>query len=274
MKKSVNQWCFPAGTPLDEIFQTAAAAGLDGVELNIYEPGGVGLTSDSTAADALAVRRRAESFGLELSSLCNSLLWKWPLSSPDEEVRTKGAGIVRKQLELAAAMGMDAVLVVPGIVDARTSYEQCWERSRAELSKLAPHAVSLGVKIGVENVWNKFLLSPLEMVRYIEQIGAPGVGAYFDVGNVLNFGFPEQWIRSLNRHIVKVHVKDFSLKVGNIHGFVPLLAGDVDWKAVRAALREVGYDDYITAELSPYASDTRRLIHDASAHMDIIMNLA
>ncbi|GMA60221.1 sugar phosphate isomerase/epimerase [Alicyclobacillus fastidiosus] len=272
MKKAVNQWCFPDGTPLKQVFEVSQAAGLDGVELNIYEPGGVGLTLETTDAEAKAIKKMAADHGLELKSLSNGLLWQSPLSAASADVRAKGVSIVRKQLELASVLEMDAILVVPGRVDKETSYEECWARSQQELAQLAPYAEQLGVKIGVENVWNKFLLSPTDMVRYIDELSYAFVGAYFDVGNVLNFGFPEQWIRSLGERIVKVHVKDFSTSVGNITGFVPLLSGDVDWKSVRQALRDVGYDDYITAELSPYKVDANQMIHDTSRQMSFIMD--
>lgn len=271
MKKSVNQWCFPDGTGLDQLLRVASDAGLDGLELNIYEPGGIGLTLDTTEREAQEVLRKAKSYGIELPSLSNGLLWRWPLSSPEKEIRIKGSQIVRKQLEIASMLGMGAILVVPGLVDTRTTYEECWKRSQDEIADLATYAHTLGVEIGIENVWNKFLLSPTDMLRYIEEIGSSSVGAYFDVGNVLNFGFPQQWIETLGTHIIKVHVKDFSLKVGNIHGFVPLLAGDVDWKAVRDSLRKVGYDDYLTAEIAPYASDPNRAVYDASEGMNTII---
>jgi hexulose-6-phosphate isomerase len=127
------------------------------------------------------------------------------------------------------------------------------------------------VAIGIENVWNKFLLSPLEMARYIDELNSDFAKAYFDVGNVLQFGYPEQWIRILGKRINKVHVKDFSTKVGNITGFVPLLAGDVNWPAVVEALEEIGYDDVITAELSPYTIGPKQLPIDTARHMDVIL---
>ncbi len=273
MKKAVNQWCFPQEASLETIFHIAHEAGLDGVELNIYEPGGVGLTMETTPHEAQSIKKQAFNFGLELHSISNGLLWKWPLSSSDTETRLKGASIVRKQLELASALEINAILVVPGVVTETTSYEQCWERSQNEISELLPYAEKLGVRIGIENVWNKFLLSPVEMLRYVQQFNSSSIGVYFDVGNVLNFGFPQQWIQYLSGNIVKVHVKDFNLRVGNIQGFVPLLSGDVDWKAVRSSLQQVGYDDYITAEVSPYTVDPHQMIYDASAQMSAIINL-
>lgn len=271
VKKSVNQWCFPTGTPVEQMFQVAADAGLDGVELNLNPENDEGLTMATTLAEAKAIHKLAHDFHLEIPSLSCGLMWENPLSAADPSARKNANLIVRKQLELAAAMEVSTVLVVPGMVNEETTYEDCWQRSQEQLSDLAQHAASLGVKIGIENVWNRFLLSPLEMVRYIDELKSPAVGAYFDVGNVVNFGFPDHWIKSLGPRILKVHVKDFSTRVGNILGFVPLLAGDVNWPRVMTALRSVGYDDYMTAEITPYARDPHQAIHDASRQMSAII---
>jgi L-ribulose-5-phosphate 3-epimerase len=124
----------------------------------------------------------------------------------------------------------------------------------------------------VENVWNKFLLSPLEMRRFIDEIDLPSVGVFFDVGNILLYGFPDQWIRILGKRIKRVHVKDFRTQVGTLHGFTGLLQGDVDWPAVIAALTDIGYDSYLTAEVLPaYRYHSDRLIHECGAAMDAIM---
>ncbi len=271
MLKAMNQWGFPEGTPLEQVFEHSRAAGFEAVELNLYPAGSVGLTMETTAAEAEAVGKLAERYGLKLRSLSTGMLWGAPLSSKDESVRAEGRRIVAKQLELAGLLGIDTVLVVPGVVNAETSYDDCYRRSQEEIRKLIPVAEKHRVHIGIENVWNKFLLSPLEMARYIDEFESPYVGAYFDVGNVLQFGYPEQWIRILNKRIRKVHVKDFSVNVGNITGFVPLLAGDVNWSEVRAALAEVGYDDVLTAELSPYAQAPLQMIYDTARHIDVII---
>ncbi len=268
---AMNQWGFPEGTSLEQIFQRAKDAGFDAVELNLNPSGGVGLTMETSAAEAEKIAADARRYGLQLRSLSTGLLWGAPLSSKDESVRRRGGEIVAKQLELAGIMGMDTVLVVPGAVNAETSYDECYLLSQEEIRKLIPLAEKTGVSIGIENVWNKFLLSPLEMARYIDEFQSPQVGSYFDVGNVLQFGFPEQWIRILKHRIRKIHVKDFSVQVGNINGFVPLLAGDVNWDAVRSSLSEVGYDDVITAELSAYKKAPVQMIYDTARHMKVII---
>jgi L-ribulose-5-phosphate 3-epimerase len=271
MLKAMNQWGFPEGTPLEQLFEHSKAAGFDAVELNLNPVGGVGLTPDTTLAEAEAIGKLAEKTGIRLRSLSTGLLWATPLSSGDESVRERGRRAVEKQLELAASLGMDTVLVVPGVVSADISYDDCYRRSQDEIRKLVPLAEKYKVSIGIENVWNKFLLSPLEMARYIDEFDSPYVGAYFDVGNVLQFGYPEQWIRILGSRIRKVHVKDFSTKVGNITGFVPLLAGDVSWTKVREALGEIGYGDVLTAELSAYAEVPLQMIYDTARHMEVII---
>ncbi|MCG3420095.1 sugar phosphate isomerase/epimerase family protein [Oceanobacillus jordanicus] len=272
MLKGINQWCYPEGTPLEKVFEFSRDAGFDAVELNLNSAGGVGLTVDTTASEAETILQLASAYNLQLRSISTSLLWQTPLSSASEGVREQGRQVIEKQIELAAVMGMDTVLVVPGAVTNDTSYENCYNRSQEELKKVIPLAEEKGVHIGIENVWNKFLLSPLEMAKYIDELNSDYVGVYFDVGNVLQFGFPEQWIRTLANRIRKIHVKDFSTDVGNIKGFLPLLAGDVNWQEVYKALEEIGYDDTLTAELSAFAIGPRTLAEDTARHMDIIMN--
>lgn len=272
MLKAINQWGFPQGTPLEKMFEAAREAGFDAVELNLNPSGGVGLTLETTAPDAEAVGLLARRYDLQLRSLSTGLLWEAPLSSKDDGAREQGRRIVAKQLEIAGLLGIDTVLVVPGAVNAETPYDECYRRSQEELRRLLPLAEKAGCGIGIENVWNKFLLSPLEMARYIDELDSPYAGAYFDVGNVLQFGFPEQWIRILNRRIRKVHVKDFKTSVGNITGFVPLLAGDVNWPGVMSALQAIGYDDVMTAEISPYAHAPFQMVADTARQMDAILS--
>lgn len=271
MLKAVNQWCFTPKTPLEQIFAVSREAGYDAVELNLYEPGGTGLTLDTTREEAEAIRKLAEEHGLQLRSISTGLMWQNLLSSDDPEVRAKGRATAVKMMELAQVIGADTILVVPGRVDPKTSYDVCYERSLAEFKKLAPEAEKHKIRIGIENVWNKFLLSPLEMRQFVDEINSPYVGVYFDVGNVLLYGFPEQWIRILGERIFKVHVKDFKTAVGNGSGFVSLLEGNVDWHAVREALHEIGYKDTLVSELGQYAADPLQSIYDTSRHMDIIL---
>ncbi|MWV42076.1 TIM barrel protein [Paenibacillus sp. HJL G12] len=271
MKKGINQWCFPAGTPMSKLLRTSAAAGFETIELNLYAPGGIGLTMDTTPDEAKALGRLVRSYGLSISGLSTEMLGRYPLSSPDKEIRSLGVNSIRKQIELAIELEVDAILVVPGRIEADVTYEEVWERSRMALQPLIDDIDGSGVSIAIENVWNKFLWSPLEMARYIDQFESRHVGAYFDVGNTLAFGKPEHWIRTLGDRIRKVHVKDFRTQVGTHHGFVPLLSGDVDWLNVRLALSDIQYRDSLTAELDPYGSFPDQLVFDTSRHLDVIM---
>ncbi|TVY08016.1 sugar phosphate isomerase/epimerase family protein [Paenibacillus cremeus] len=272
MLKGLNQWCFPVGTPLEHIFDTCQKAGYDAVELNMYEPGGVGLTIDSTAAEVESIGALARKYGLQLRSLSTGLFGKYQLSSKDESIREAALKTIRKQLEIASLLGIDTILVIPGRVNDEISYDVCYTRSQEELKKVVPDAEKYGIYLGIENVWNKFLQSPLEMARYIDELQSPYAAAYYDVGNTLSIGFPDQWIRILGSRIKKVHVKDFKPNVGNYNGFVPLLAGDVPWARVRQALRDIGYTDTLTAELDAYASTPDQLIYDTARHIDFIIH--
>lgn len=272
MLKGINQWCYPENTSIEKVFEYSKAAGFDVVELNLYQKGGEGLTLETTKTEAEKIASLASDNQIQLRSLSTSLLWETPLCSPDENIRKQGIHVVERMLEIASWIGMDTILVVPGAVSKEVSYDVCYKRSQESIKQILPLAESLNVKIGIENVWNKFLLSPLEMANYIDEFESQNVGAYFDVGNVLQFGYPEQWIQILGDRILKVHVKDFSTSIGNGSGFVPLLAGDVDWKEVRHALEKIGYEDTLTAELTPYALCPYTLADDTARHIDLIIN--
>lgn len=277
MKKGINIWSFPEGKPIMECAKLAKKAGFDGIELSLNESGELGL--ETTEQEALVLRQQITDLGLEISGLATGLYWANWMTSESEAVRMKAMDICKKQLETAAALGADAILVIPGAVGVDfipgcnvIDYDKAYERAQESVCKLAPFAEQADVSIGIENVWNKFLLSPLELRQFIDSIGSPFVGSYFDVGNVVQSGYPEHWIRILGSRIKKVHFKDYRRQAGGLHGFVDLLAGDVDYPAVMAAFKEIGYDGYVTAEMIPnYTYHTEQIISNTSASMDVIL---
>lgn len=250
MKIAINAWSFPSNLTIPQGLKIAKRAGFDAVELNLSEDEYLRL--DMSDAEVAGFRISAENMSLELRSVSSGLMWKYPLTSPDPGVVTRAKEIVRRGLEVTRILGADTLLVVPGVVEPDVPYDVAFKRSREALGELAADAKRRKVCIGIENVWNKFLLSPLEMRDFIDTIGSEWVQAYFDVGNVLVSGYPQHWIRILGGRIKKVHVKDFHVSIGNLAGFTNPLQGDVDWIAVRNALREIGYDDVVTAEIPGY----------------------
>jgi len=276
MKKGISIWSFPAGT-LAESFKLAKDAGFDGVEVALDEVGEISLTTSDE--DLLKIKEQAKAAGIELYSVASGLYWSCWLNSDCEEEREKAKSIVRRQLDVAKILGCDTILVVPGTVNADFAapgrvidYKTTYERSLAAIKELAPYAEKLGVSIGLENVWNKFLNSPIEMGDFIDKVGSDFVGSYFDVGNVLFNGYPEHWIRALGKKIKKVHFKDYRVAAGGLHGFVDLLAGDVNYPEVVKALGEIGYDGWVTAEMIPnYTYYTETIIYNTSNSMDRIL---
>lgn len=250
MKIGINRWALPPHLSLAECFAMAKQAGFDSIEINIAEDGE--LRTDSTETEVRALVTAATEAGIELSSLSTGLGWRYPLTSPDAGIRAKAVDIMKKSLEVATWMGVDTILIVPGVVNADIAYDVAYTLAQEGLRAVAPEAEARKVSVGVENVWNKFLLSPLEFRRFLDEIDSPYIGAYFDAGNVLLYGYPDQWIRILGPCIRKVHVKDFKTGIGNHGGFCNPLQGDVPWAKVRAALEEIGYDEFITAEVEGY----------------------
>jgi L-ribulose-5-phosphate 3-epimerase len=277
MKKGISIWAFPGSMKIVDCMRMAKAAGFDGIELALNETGSLSL--DSMEQEILSYRKAADEIGIEITSLATGLYWGYPLTSSDASIREKAKSIVRKQLDTAALLGVDTILVVPGAVGVDfvpgseiVEYDVAYERAFSAIQKLAPYAESKKVGIGLENVWNKFLLSPLEMRDFIDKIGSEYVGAYFDVGNVIYSGYPEHWIKILGKRIRKVHFKDFRREVGTLAGFVDLLAGDVNYPAVVEELRKIGYDSFVTAEMIPgYKHYSDQIIFNTSKSLDRIL---
>ena len=198
--------------------------------------------------EAEAIKKAADAASVRIDSVMNMDHWKYPLSSADPAVVEKSLAGMRTSLHNAKLWGSDAVLLVPAVVNAQTSYREAWSRSQAQIRKLLPLAEELRIVIAIEEVWNKFLLSPLEMSRYIGEFQSPWIQAWFDVGNVMFYGYPQDWIRTLGKSIAKVHLKDFKRKKDG-YEWVNLGDGDVDWEVVREAFRETGYSGSAICEL-------------------------
>jgi L-ribulose-5-phosphate 3-epimerase len=216
-------------------FQLLKDAGFEGVEI---------LSPNDVARDD--VLRARDKTGLIIHGVSGSKHWKDALSDPDPQVVERGLAAVRQELADCKAYGGTTVLLVPAVVKKGVSYRDAYARSQAAIRTLIPDAEKHGIKIAIEEVWNKFLLSPPEFTRYIDEFQSPWIGAYFDVGNVVEYGFPEQWIHELGKRILKIHIKEykkekrFSYALGD---------GEIDWAAVRQALVDVGYQGWLTAEV-------------------------
>jgi len=277
LKKGISQWAFPADMNLGSCFKLAKEAKFDGIEVAIAEEGEINLRS--TKNEIKKIVKLSNSIGIEISSLATGLFWDYSLTSDDSAEREKAKNIIKKMLEVASWLEVDTILVIPGAVDVFfkpdfpvVSYDKVYECSLKALKELAPLAESYKVNIAIENVWNNFLLSPLEMKTFIDSINSQYVGVYFDVGNVLKNGFPEQWINILGNRIKRVHIKDYKKSIGTVEGFVNLLYGDVNWPAVISALKEVPYSGFLTAELFPPKYHPESLIYETSISMDKILN--
>jgi len=215
-------------------------AGFDGAEMMSH-------------MDQDEVLRARDATGLAIPSVCGRDHWSKPLSHPDPKVRAEGLEALRQTLRDAKRYGAASVLLVPAVVNEEVAYDEAYSRSQAEIRKAIPLAEELGVKIAIENVWNQFLLSPLEAARYVDEFKSPAVGWHFDAGNILNYGWPEQWIRILGPRMAMLHIKEFSRKKRDSEGLwkgfnAKLMEGDVNWTAVMKSVREVGYSGWAITE--------------------------
>ena len=243
-----------------EKFQAVKAAGFEGIEP----------LSHLNQQEVLAA---FQATGLKPASVCCSTHWKKPLSDPDPAVRAEGIKGMQQALHDAKAYGASSVLLVPAVVNQKVPYNDAYSRSQEEIRKLIPLAAELNVRIAIENVWNHFIMTPLEAARYVDEFQSPAVGWHFDVGNIIAFGWPEQWIRILNKRIAKLHIKEFSRKKMNTEGLpkgfdVDFLEGDDNWPAVMQALDDIGYNGWGIAEQP--GGDTPEGLHHLSTKMDVI----
>jgi len=251
VRKAVKYEMIAGDLSVLEKFQLLKSLGFDGVEM--MSP------ANYDRDEVLAARDRS---GIVIHGVVNSEHWRSPLSDPDPAVRTRGREALETALRDAAAYGSTTVLLVPAVVNKQVSYADAWKRSRAEIRRVLPLAEEVRVRIAIENVWNNFLLSPLEAARYVDEFESPWIGWYFDVGNVVRYGWPDQWIRILDRRVLKLDIKEYSRvkrdNEGIWKGFnVQIGDGDCDWPSVRAALRDVGYEGWATAEVQ--GGDAARL---------------
>ncbi len=248
------------GSVLDK-FKLIKELGFDGVEPN-----------SPSDLDRNEVLRARDATGIEIPGVVDSVHWRQTLGDPDPAVREAG----RKGLETAIRdckfYGGTSVLLVPAVVKKDISYDDAYTRSQAEIRKVLPLAQELGIQIAFENVWNQFLLSPLEAARYVDEFENPLVGWHFDVGNIVNSGWPEHWIKILNKRIFKLDIKEFSREKMNEEGLwtgfrIPLLEGDCDWPRVMKTLDDIGYSGWGAAEVR--GGDRERLL-DISQRLDRI----
>jgi hexulose-6-phosphate isomerase len=251
MKVGLSGIITPSEWSYQETLQNAKDAGYEAFELTFREDRDTKL--DTMTDDRIAeMKSMAEDMGIELCSAVGSGEPRPDIMTCDEKRRQESVDEIKHILEIVAKFGIDTWLLVPGRVSEECHYDDAYYNAREALLDLAPHAQDLGVHIGVEYVWNKFLLSPMEFDRFLGEIGSPYVGLFFDTGNMVIQSYPEQWVKIVGNGIVKVHFKDFQRQG---YEWKPLLEGDVDFPAVMRELRNVGYDDALISEVAPRIED-------------------
>jgi L-ribulose-5-phosphate 3-epimerase len=272
--KGICAGIFPSKMPYAERCRHAKATGFDAIELPMTGE----LTLNSTAEEVKRLGEAARKARVQVASLWVSPLASMPLNSPDPAVRQRGVEAIRTAIEFAGYLDCGALLVVPGRVGSgprfEIGYETTWKRFSAELRKAIPFAEKARVLLTLENVSNRFLVSPLEMRTFVDQFKSPWLQTHFDIGNVMYFGYPQDWILTLGPRIKRLHAKDRKV-TPKAEQAQPsgLLEGDVDWKAVMAALKEVNYSGFICPEIAHDPSDPSQL-DKVSAALDKILAMA
>jgi len=252
MKIASSQLCL-ADKGFKESLEFSNACGYEGIELRIKDAGELGI--NATPSELREVAAMCKGVGITPCSLVAGVSQRGSLLSPVKEERELALHVTQRELEIGAALGINAVLVVPGRVTDKVPYDEayCWGIDSCK--KLAPVAEKLKVAVAIENVWNMFLLSPLEFRAFVDAVNSPCVGMFLDVANMVINGFPEQWLRIMGKRVKKVHFKDFRRKDSK---WTPLREGDVNWPAVMKELRAIGYDDFVISEVGGSLADHKK----------------
>ena len=269
---------FGAGTPKRSIkkaimFATVGVKGSVLEKMKAVKEAGFEGVEPMSHMDQDEVAKALEATGLKAASVCCSTHWHETLTHNSEAVRNRGLEGLKQALKDAKRYGATSVLLVPGVVSKEVSYADAWKRSIEQIRKAIPLAKELQVKIAIENVWNNFLLSPIEAARFVDECKSPWVGWHFDIGNVIHYGWPEQWIQTLGKRISRLHIKEYSRdksdKQGRYAGFnVKFLEGSNDWPTVMKALDSIGYSSWGIAEQG--GGDTPEGLKDLADRMDKI----
>ena len=251
LKKAVNLGMIGGGGSVEDRFKMAKEAGFDGLELNRPE---------EIPLDVLL--KAKEATGLEIAGIICSTHWGKPLSSPDAAVVEAGMKGLKLALADAAELRCPRMLLVPGVVNKQVSYDDCWKRAVENIKRALPEAEKANCRIAIENVWNNFIMDPVSAARFVDEIGSPWAGWHLDLGNLVTFGWPEQWVRILGPRVFNLHIKEYSRKKRDGEGFgkgfnVELGEGDNDWPATMQALDDIAYKGYGIAEVG--GGDAARL---------------
>jgi hexulose-6-phosphate isomerase len=276
MKKSIMRATLPhsAVAPLVQLLEPVHKAGFQGIQLGMSDPPGE-LTRRSTDADVTKLARACRDAGLEPHSLVST----YRFFAEDESDRKRSIEDTRRSLDIAAGLGARSILLHPGQLTPAVPYDDCWKFALEALDALKTKAASMHIRLGLENVWNRFLMSPLEFVRLLDELNSPAVGIWFDIGNVVAIGFPEQWVRILGgKRLVGIHIKDFRRgpgdHFGTYDGFVPLFHGSVNWPVVMRQLASAGFDDYLVTEVSLGHMPLPDALREISGQLDVLLSQA
>ena len=275
MIKSINMWSFPSKLNMEGCFNLAKKLGFQGIEITCDLKGrfNVGASED----DCENARRLAHKVGIQPISLASNVSWSVCPTSDSASEREKAVELYRRMIQISRWLGVDSILVVPGAVQIPWNpkfkpvhYDTAYERAAEFIEKLLPFAEKYQIRICVENAWNHFLMSPLELKDFVDSFDHPSVRVCFDVGNVLPFGIPHHWIEILENKVHRIHIRDYKLSGNWLNGSCPLLQGDVPFKEIMKTLKKQGYDRSLTAKVSP---STEAMLKHTSKALDKILKM-
>jgi hexulose-6-phosphate isomerase len=275
MKKSIMRGVLPMQQSVVKILDPIKKAGFDGIQLGVLDPPLGELSVRSSDEQVKALRDAIKNAGLEPHSIYLGVRFFYEDAAQRKKAHEEG----KRVIEIAAILGAKTWLIHPGQLTSEIPYDDCWRYAVDGLNALKTRGEATHLRIGLENVWNKFLMSPLEFLTLLKEVNSPQVGIWFDIGNVVPFAFPEQWLRIIGaKHLVGLHMKDFRRGTGNhfgtVDGFVPLFHGSVNWPAVMKQIVALGFDDYLVTEASPGRQPLPDALKEMARQLDVLIAMA
>ena len=262
MIKGISYLSFENGLSNNESIDSALiqtqSNGFDALELSVSNEGVI--NTNLSESDCSAIRQKIDDSGVFVDSIATGMSWGISPTSDDAEVRKNSIKLHQDAIRVASHLDCKALLFVPGVVKSPISpeivrYDRALDRLREAINQMLPIAEELDVDLCMENVWNGFFYSPIELRDFVDSFESDKLGVYLDIGNLIGYQqYPPHWIELLNSRIKRVQIKDFQENFDwtGSFSFCDLGAGDVPWKETVSALKSIQYKSTIIAEMLPW----------------------
>ena len=260
---------------IDSALTQTKSNGFDALELSVSSEGVI--NTNTSKAECEIIRKKINDSGVFVDSIATGMSWGVSPTSDDESIRKQSINLHQDAIKVASYLDCKALLFVPGVVKSPISpeivrYDRALDRLREAINQCLPIAEDLNVDLCMENVWNGFFYSPIELRDFVDSFNSDRLGIYLDIGNLIGYQqHPPHWVELLNSRIKRVQIKDFQENFDwtGSFSFCDIGAGDVPWSETIEALNSIQYKSTIIAEMLPW---DETILSRTSVAMDQIFN--